>query len=61
MNTQAVNFGEQSVNLKVAVTGLMAKFYGSKKKVLTSASVMDENSFSNPNMVKHMKNQSYKS
>ncbi|AED93527.1 unnamed protein product [Arabidopsis thaliana] len=48
---KAVNFGEQSVNLKVAVTGLMAKFYGSKKKVLTSASVMDENSFSNPNMI----------
>lgn len=48
---QAVNFGEKSVNMKVEVTGLFTKLYGSKKKVLTSASVMDENSFSNPEMV----------
>lgn len=51
---QAVNFGEKSVNLKVTVTGLIAKFYGSKKKVLTSANVMDENSFSTPEMVKQI-------
>ncbi|EFH50560.1 glycosyl hydrolase family protein 51 [Arabidopsis lyrata subsp. lyrata] len=48
---KAVNFGEESVNLKVTVTGLIAKFYGSKKKVLTSANVMDENSFSTPEMI----------
>ncbi|KAL1197072.1 Alpha-L-arabinofuranosidase 2 [Cardamine amara subsp. amara] len=48
---KAVNFGGKSVNLKVEVTGLFTKFYGSKKKVLTSGSVMDENSFSNPHMI----------
>ncbi|XP_006398960.2 alpha-L-arabinofuranosidase 2 [Eutrema salsugineum] len=51
---KAVNIGKKSVNLKVSVTGLdssITKLYGSKKKVLTSANVMDENSFSNPKMI----------
>lgn len=51
---QAVNFGNKSVSLKVSLTGLdssITKVSGSKKKVVTSASVMDENSFSNPEMV----------
>ncbi|CAH2074078.1 unnamed protein product [Thlaspi arvense] len=48
---KAVNFGNKSVSLKVSVTGLDTKLSGSKKTVLTSASVMDENSFSNPDMI----------
>lgn len=59
---QAVNFGNIPVNLKVSMTGLdsrITRVSGYKKKVLTSTNVMDENSFSNPEMVKHMKNQSH--
>ncbi|CAA7033872.1 unnamed protein product [Microthlaspi erraticum] len=51
---KAVNFGNESVNLKLSLTGLdtsITKVSGSKKKVLTSANVMDENSLSNPEMI----------
>lgn len=52
---QAVNFANVTVELKVKMTGLDSsntKASAKKKKVLTSASVMDENSFSNPEMVR---------
>ncbi|XP_010464752.1 PREDICTED: alpha-L-arabinofuranosidase 1-like [Camelina sativa] len=51
---KAVNFGATSVNMKVLVTGLdpkVMKVSGSKKTVLTSTNVMDENSFSQPEKV----------
>ena len=51
---QAVNFGATSVNMKVLVTGLdpnVMKVSGSKKTVLTSTNVMDENSFTQPEKV----------
>jgi len=53
---QAVNFGANSVNMQVLVTGLdpnVMRVSGSKKTVLTSTNVMDENSFSQPEKVKH--------
>ncbi|CAH8389491.1 unnamed protein product [Eruca vesicaria subsp. sativa] len=51
---KAVNFGATSVNLKVLVTGLdpnVMKVSGSKKTILTSTNVMDENSFTQPEKV----------
>ncbi|CAL9220318.1 unnamed protein product [Arabidopsis halleri] len=51
---KAVNFGGNSVNMKVLVTGLdpnVMRVTGSKKTVLTSTNVMDENSFSQPEKV----------
>ncbi|KAG2315483.1 hypothetical protein Bca52824_018605 [Brassica carinata] len=51
---KAVNFGDSSVNLKVLVTGLdpnVMKVSGSKRTVLTSTNVMDENSFTQPEKV----------
>ncbi|VVB13276.1 unnamed protein product [Arabis nemorensis] len=51
---KAVNFGDKTVNLKVSMTGLdsrITRVSGYKKKVLTSTNVMDENSFSNPEMI----------
>ncbi|CAN6818739.1 unnamed protein product [Brassica oleracea] len=51
---KAVNFGDNSVNLKVLVTGLdpnVMKVSGSKRTVLTSTNVMDENSFTQPEKV----------
>ncbi|XP_013608527.1 PREDICTED: alpha-L-arabinofuranosidase 2-like [Brassica oleracea var. oleracea] len=48
---KAVNFANVTVELKVKMTGLDSKVSAKKKKVLTSASVMDENSFSNPEMI----------
>ncbi|CAN8298135.1 unnamed protein product [Cochlearia groenlandica] len=52
---KAVNIGNESVNLKVSMTGLNSKgitrVYGYRKKVLTSENVMDENSFLNPKMI----------
>ncbi|CAF2155654.1 unnamed protein product [Brassica napus] len=51
---KAVNFGATSVNMKVLVTGLdpnVMKVSGSKKTVLTSTNVMDENSFTQPEKV----------
>ncbi|KAJ4865894.1 Alpha-L-arabinofuranosidase 1 [Raphanus sativus] len=51
---KAVNFGATSVNLKVLVTGLdpnVMKVSGSKRTVLTSTNVMDENSFTQPEKV----------
>ncbi|XP_010493871.1 PREDICTED: alpha-L-arabinofuranosidase 2-like [Camelina sativa] len=48
---KAVNIGENPVSLKVEMTRSIAKYYGSKKKVLTSTNLMDENSFSNPKMI----------
>ncbi|KAL0716979.1 hypothetical protein Bca4012_066301 [Brassica carinata] len=51
---KAVNFGDSSVNMKVLVTGLdlsVMKVSGSKRTVLTSTNVMDENSFTQPEKV----------
>ncbi|XP_010558130.1 PREDICTED: alpha-L-arabinofuranosidase 1-like isoform X2 [Tarenaya hassleriana] len=51
---KVVNFGSSPVNLKVSVTGLdpnIVRVSGSKKTVLTSTDVMDENSFTQPNKV----------
>ncbi|KAG2318058.1 hypothetical protein Bca52824_021180 [Brassica carinata] len=51
---KAVNFGATSVNVKVLVTGLdpnVMKVSGSKKTILTSTNVMDENSFAQPEKV----------
>ncbi|CAN6810030.1 unnamed protein product [Brassica oleracea] len=51
---KAVNFGDTSVNMKVLVTGLdpnVMKVSGSKRTVLTSTNVMDENSFTQPEKV----------
>lgn len=54
---QAVNFSNVTVELNVKMTGLNSSktnVSATKKKVLTSANVMDENSFSNPEMVRWM-------
>ncbi|CAH8382169.1 unnamed protein product [Eruca vesicaria subsp. sativa] len=51
---KAVNFENITVNLEVKMTGLNSsetKVSVTKKKVLTSPNVMDENSFSNPEMI----------
>lgn len=48
-----VNFGKNYVNLKlsIGIDGNSIQLVGSKKTVLTSTNVMDENSFQNPNKV----------
>ncbi|XP_056158386.1 alpha-L-arabinofuranosidase 1-like [Syzygium oleosum] len=49
-----VNFGSSSVNLTISISGLdqnSIQKSASSKMVLTSANVMDENSFSEPNKV----------
>ncbi|CAH8283525.1 unnamed protein product [Eruca vesicaria subsp. sativa] len=54
IRVKAVNFGDSSVNLKVLVTGLdpnVMKLSGSKRTILTSTNVMDENSFTQPEKV----------
>ncbi|XP_056846998.1 alpha-L-arabinofuranosidase 2-like isoform X3 [Raphanus sativus] len=51
---KAVNFSNVTVELNVKMTGLNSSktnVSATKKKVLTSANVMDENSFSNPEMI----------
>ncbi|KAK8705385.1 hypothetical protein V6N13_048988 [Hibiscus sabdariffa] len=51
---KAVNFGSNSVNLQISVGGLdpnSVKLSGSTKTVLTSAKLMDENSFKEPTKV----------
>ncbi|XP_061356004.1 alpha-L-arabinofuranosidase 1-like [Gastrolobium bilobum] len=51
---KVVNFGINTVNLKISFTGLdpnSAQLSGSTKTVLTSTNVMDENSFSQPKKV----------
>lgn len=48
---QVVNFGSNIVNFKISVNGLeknSIQISGSTKTVLTSANLMDENSFSEP-------------
>ncbi|KAE8683541.1 Alpha-L-arabinofuranosidase 2 [Hibiscus syriacus] len=48
---KAVNFGSNSVNLQISVGGMdpnSVKLSGSTKTILTSAGVMDENSFNEP-------------
>lgn len=52
-----MNFGSDTVNLKIAVDGLdpnSVKLSGSTKTVLTSGNVMDENSFKEPEKVLNM-------
>lgn len=49
-----MNFGTTAVNLKISLDGLepnSLQLSGSTKTVLTSANVMDENSFSQPKKV----------
>ncbi|OMP12611.1 hypothetical protein COLO4_02962 [Corchorus olitorius] len=49
-----VNFGSTSVNLKISVSGLdpnSVELSGSTKTILTSANVMDENSFKEPEKI----------
>lgn len=51
---QIVNFGSDTVNLKIYVDGLdpnSVKLSGSTKTMLTSSNLMDENSFNEPNKV----------
>ncbi|KAK7396083.1 hypothetical protein VNO78_16830 [Psophocarpus tetragonolobus] len=50
---KVVNFGTSTVNLKISLDGLENSFQlsGSTRTVLTSANVMDENSFSQPKKV----------
>ena len=51
---KVVNFGTTAVNLKISLDGLepnSLQLSGSTKTVLTSANVMDENSFSQPKKV----------
>lgn len=50
-----MNFGSSSVNLSISISGLdqtSIQKSGSSKMVLTSANLMDENSFSEPNKVR---------
>ncbi|XP_028761340.1 alpha-L-arabinofuranosidase 1 [Neltuma alba] len=54
---KVVNFGSTGVNLEISVNGLdqySAELSGATKTVLTSAKVMDENSFSQPKKVAPM-------
>ncbi|KAK4272404.1 hypothetical protein QN277_020968 [Acacia crassicarpa] len=54
---KVVNFGSTSVNLKISIGGLdlnSVGLGGATKTVLTSANVMDENSFSQPKKVAPM-------
>ncbi|CAN1147854.1 Alpha-L-arabinofuranosidase 1 [Linum perenne] len=51
---KVVNFGSSTVNLKISVSGMgvnSVSVSGSMKTELTSANVMDENSFQQPNKV----------
>ncbi|XP_050223618.1 alpha-L-arabinofuranosidase 1-like [Mercurialis annua] len=54
LKIKVVNFGSTAVNLKVSVDGLglnSIRQSGSTQSVLSSAKVMDENSFNDPNKV----------
>lgn len=54
MTLQIVNFGSDTVNLKIAVNGLdlnTVRLSGSTKTVFTSSNLMDENSFNEPTKV----------
>ncbi|KAB1200621.1 Alpha-L-arabinofuranosidase 1 [Morella rubra] len=54
LRIKIVNFGSDIVNLKISVTGLepnSIQLSGSTQTVLTSASLMDENSFKEPTKV----------
>ncbi|PON80652.1 Alpha-L-arabinofuranosidase, C-terminal [Parasponia andersonii] len=51
---QIVNYGSDTVNIKISVDGLdpnSVKLSGATKTVLTSTNLMDENSFNEPNKV----------
>nr|CAD1817330.1 unnamed protein product [Ananas comosus var. bracteatus] len=53
LKIKIVNFGNDTVNLKISVSGLQQSVnsLGSSQTVLTSSNVMDENSFDHPNKV----------
>lgn len=54
LRVKVVNFGGNQVNLKIAIEGLdprLIDYSRSSKTVLSSTSVMDENSFQNPTKV----------
>ncbi|XP_037440413.1 alpha-L-arabinofuranosidase 1-like isoform X1 [Triticum dicoccoides] len=53
LRVKIVNFGPDAVSLTISATGLQSSInaLGSTATVLTSGSVMDENSFANPNKV----------
>ncbi|KAK9266548.1 hypothetical protein L1049_001592 [Liquidambar formosana] len=54
LRIKIVNFGSNTVNLKISVAGLESnsiQLSGSTKTVLTSSNVMDENSFKEPKKV----------
>lgn len=55
MHLQIVNFGPDAMSLTISATGVQGSInaLGSTVTVLTSGSVMDENSFANPNKVSH--------
>uniref|UniRef100_A0A453KBD9 non-reducing end alpha-L-arabinofuranosidase n=1 Tax=Aegilops tauschii subsp. strangulata TaxID=200361 RepID=A0A453KBD9_AEGTS len=55
LRVKVVNFGPDAVSLTFSATGLQGSInaLGSTATVLTSGSVMDENSFANPNKVSH--------
>ncbi|EEF38707.1 alpha-L-arabinofuranosidase 1 [Ricinus communis] len=54
LKIKVVNFGSSTVNLKISIDGLglnSIQLSGSTKMLLTSANVMDENSFNDPKKV----------
>ncbi|KAK7286624.1 hypothetical protein RJT34_21753 [Clitoria ternatea] len=48
---KVVNFGGDTQNFRINIKGSKVQSSGSKKTVITSPNVMDENSFSNPNKI----------
>lgn len=60
LKIKIVNFGSDTVNLKIAVNGLdlnTVRLSGSTKTVFTSSNLMDENSFNEPTKVVPTKSQ----
>ncbi|KAF8707194.1 hypothetical protein HU200_030441 [Digitaria exilis] len=59
LRVKVVNFGSDAVSLTISTSGLEASVnaLGSTTTVLTSANVMDENSFSNPTKVAPVKSE----
>lgn len=56
LKIKIVNFGSDTVNMKISISGLQSDINssGSKFTILTSTNVMDENSFEKPDKVRPM-------